>query len=98
MIAGTTTNSSYLEPVTNKSVSMIDWQYQMQKKYKNQLLEISGIEEAEQGASAEEAEVEALQQQNLSSIDTSKGISIVSGSGTPDNDAFYEPSPAKVAV
>jgi hypothetical protein len=77
---------------------MIDWQYQMQKKYKNQLLEISGIEEAEQGASAEEAEVEALQQQNLSSIDTSKGISIVSGSGTPDNDAFYEPSPAKVAV
>ena len=35
MTAGTTTNSSYLQPVTNKSVSMIDWQYQMQKKLKN---------------------------------------------------------------
>jgi hypothetical protein len=48
------------------------------KEIQKPLLKISGIEEAEQGASAEEAEVEALQQQNLSSIDTSKGISIVS--------------------
>ena len=68
------------------------------KEIQKPLLEISGIEEAEQGASAEEAEVEALQQQNLSSIDTSKAISMVPGSGNPGNNAFYEPSPAKVAV
>jgi plastocyanin len=98
MTAGTT-NSSYLEPVTNKSVSMIDWQYQMQKKLQKPLISKSGIEEAEHGASAEEeAEAEALRQQSLSAIDTSKGISIVPESGNPGNDAFYEPSPAKVAV
>ena len=97
MTAGTTTNSSYLEPVTNKSVSMIDWQYQMQKKLQKPLLEISGIE-AEQGASAEGAEAEAFLQRNLSSVDTSKRISIVSGSGNPDNEAFYEPSPLKIAA
>jgi plastocyanin len=101
MTAGTTTttNSSYLEPVTNKSVSMIDWQYQMQKKLQKPLISKSGIEEAEHGASAEEeAEAEALRQQSLSAIDTSKGISIVPESGNPGNDAFYELSPAKVAV
>jgi hypothetical protein len=89
MTAGTT-NSSYLEPVTNKSVSMIDWQYQMQKKLQKPPISKSGIEEAEHGASAEEeAEAEALRQQSLSAIDTSKGISIVPESGNPGNDAFY---------
>ena len=44
MTAGTT-NSSYLKPVTNKSVSMIDWQYQMQKKLQKPLISKSGIEE-----------------------------------------------------
>jgi nitrite reductase (NO-forming) len=109
MRAGTTTNSSYLEPVTNKSISMIDWQYQIQKKLQKPLISKSGMEEAEHAATIEEeavsntprntlAEEEQAHQQNLSAIDTSKGISIVSGAGNPDNDRFYEPSPAKVAV
>ena len=54
--AGTTTNSSSIEPVTNKSVSMIDWQYQMQKKLQKPLISSPhGIEEAEQATTAEAA-------------------------------------------
>jgi plastocyanin len=112
MTAGTTTkNSSYLEPVTNKSVSMIGWQYQMQKKLQKPLISKSGMEEAEHAATAEEeaetvsnipkntlAGEQAHQQQNLSSIASSNDVSVVSGSGNPDNDVFYEPSSAKVAA
>jgi nitrite reductase (NO-forming) len=81
MPAGTTTtNSSYLEPVTNKSISMIDWQYQMQKKLQKPLISNSGMEEAEHAATSAKAEVvsnisrntlggeEAQRQQNLSAI------------------------------
>ena len=47
----TTTNSSSIEPVTNKSISMIDWQYQMQKKLQKPLISSPhGMEEAEQAS------------------------------------------------
>lgn len=48
-----TTNSSSIEPVTNKSVSMIDWQYQMQKKLQKPLISYNGMEGAEHAATAE---------------------------------------------
>ena len=46
----TTTNSSTIEPVTNKSISMIDWQYQMQKKLQKPLISSHGMEKAEQAS------------------------------------------------
>ena len=46
----TTTNSSSIEPVTNKSISMIDWQYQMQKKLQKPLISSPhAMVQAEQG-------------------------------------------------
>ena len=87
----TTTNSSTIEPVTNKSISMIDWQYQMQKKLQKPLISSHGMEEAEQAATAEPEAAGGGAEAAGATLTIPEGASV---QGNPS----YDPDPLTVSA
>jgi FtsP/CotA-like multicopper oxidase with cupredoxin domain len=130
-IADTISNSNgslSLSSQEGKSISMFDWQYDLQKKLQEPT--VINYTEQKQGEKSKDALMESKQTQEsgedlslemdktlATNITTStsstadannntennpnassQNISIVPGSGSPNSDLFYEPSPARIAV
>jgi plastocyanin len=87
--------SPALTPVTNKSVSMIDWQYQLQKDLQKPI-PTTAAEENEHVATVSNIEMHTSDlNQNLRSAST---IDIPIGAATPKNGQYYAPEKAQLPV
>ncbi|HZA08157.1 MAG TPA: multicopper oxidase domain-containing protein, partial [Nitrososphaeraceae archaeon] len=90
-----------LTPITNKSISMIDWQYQLQKKLQKPIL-VTASQENEQAATMSSMNMHTnninkknlpAQQMPSSSIST---IDIPVGAATPKNGQYFTPENTQV--
>ncbi|MFL6429848.1 MAG: hypothetical protein ACJ71X_00105 [Nitrososphaeraceae archaeon] len=84
-----------LTPVTNKTVSMIDWQYQLQKKLQKPI-PLTAAEENENAATVSSMNMHASDlNQSLRSAST---IDIPLGATTPKNGQYYSPENTQLPV
>jgi nitrite reductase (NO-forming) len=89
---------SALTPVTNKSISMIDWQYQLQKKLQKPIL-LTASEEKENAATMSSTNMQAsninkksnLPMQDALSSSSASTIDIPLGAATAKNGQYYVP-------